>query len=79
MPLPDDTFYIFQLIGLIVYVEGSEEPIGEVVDVQQYPANDAYVIRLKDGSQKQLPAIEDFVRRVDLEYKKIVIDTAGLV
>lgn len=79
VPLPDDTFYIFQLIGLRVFVEGSEEPIGEVVDVQLYPANDAYVIQLNDGSQKQLPAIEDFVRRVDLENKKIVIDTAGLI
>ncbi len=79
VPLPDDTFYIFQLIGLKVYVEDSEEPIGEVVDVHQYPANDAYVIQLDDGSHKQLPAIEDFVKCVDLENKRIVIDTAGLI
>ena len=79
VPLPEDTYYIFQLIGLRVFESGGHEPIGEVVDVLQYPANDSYVIQLNDGSQKQLPAVEGFVRQVDLENKKMVIDTAGLV
>ncbi len=79
VPLPDDTYYIFQLIGLKVYEQDCDTPIGEVVDVHQYPANDAYVIRLNDGTQKQLPAVEGFVALVDIENKKMVINTTGLV
>ena len=79
VPLPDGSFYVFDLIGCSVYAPTGDEPIGEIVDVYQYPANDAYLVALKDGRQAMLAAIERYVKMIDVEAKKIVIDPTGLV
>lgn len=79
VPLPEGSFYLFDLIGCQVYDEGSDESLGEVVDVQQYPANDAYIIEMADGRRTLLAAIEQYVKQIDIGSKKIVIDAAGLV
>ena len=78
VPLPEDAYYIFDLTGCLIYDESGEQ-IGELVDVQSYPANDVYVVELTDGRRMLLPAIHQFVRQVDIDQKKIVIDTAGLI
>lgn len=77
--LPDDTYYVFDLIGLKVIDADSNEMIGKVSDVHSYPANDSYAIKLKDGVEKQLPAIEHYVIKVDLEKREMLIDPAGLI
>lgn len=71
--LPEDTFYIFDLIDCAVYDEANGEQLGEVTDVESYPANDVYVIRMRDGSTRVCPAIKDAVKQVDIANKKIVI------
>jgi ribosomal 30S subunit maturation factor RimM len=38
-----------------------------------------YVVKMTDGRQMLLPAIHQFVKQVNIEAKKIVIDTAGLI
>lgn len=77
--LPDDTYYVFDLIGLKVIDADSNEMIGKVSDVHSYPANDSYAIKLNDGVEKQLPAIEHYVIKVDLEKREMLIDPAGLI
>lgn len=47
-PLPEDTFYIFDLIGYDVQTEDGQE-VGILSDVLRLPANDAYVVRLHPG------------------------------
>ncbi len=77
--LPKDSYYIFELIGCRVYVDGTEEPIGEVFEVDQLPANDVYRIRSNENVNFVVPALKRFVKSVDIAGKKIVIDEAGLV
>jgi 16S rRNA processing protein RimM len=77
--LPEGMFYIFDLIGCRVFAGDDDASIGELVDVRQYPANDAYVIKMNDGRTMSLAAVVQFIKHVDVENKKIVIDSTGLV
>lgn len=76
--LPEDTFFLFDLIGCTVEDEAGTV-IGRIVQVEQYPANDAYEIELNSGQRVLFPAVRSFVRHVDVEQQRVVIDRAGLV
>ncbi len=75
--LPEDTFYVFDLIGCEVFDEAGTK-VGEVTDVQQYPANDVYVIRTVDREEVLFPAVLEYVKEVDAENRKIIVRNAGL-
>ncbi|MGE5544414.1 MAG: ribosome maturation factor RimM [Bacillota bacterium] len=64
-PLPEDTCYIFQLLGLEVddLVKGY---LGVVTDVLQTGANDVYVIKGERYGEVLIPAIKDVVIDIDL-------------
>ena len=47
--------------------------------MQQQPANDVYVIKKENGDEMVLAAIRQFVKRIDIKEKKIMIDQAGLL
>jgi 16S rRNA processing protein RimM len=66
--LPDDEYYFFELVGLLVVEEGGRE-LGRVRDVLDYPAND--VLELDSGAS--LPLVEACVRQVDLAGGRIVV------
>jgi 16S rRNA processing protein RimM len=71
LPEPDeDTYYVFQLVGLTVVEDGGRE-LGRVDDVLEYPAND--VLELDSGLV--LPMVEDCVLDVDLAEGRIVVAT----
>jgi 16S rRNA processing protein RimM len=76
--LPEGSRYVFDLIGYDVVGE-DDQPIGRLVDVQRYPANDVYVIEAADNSRVVLAAVAQFVRKIDDAEKKITISKAGLV
>jgi 16S rRNA processing protein RimM len=76
--LPEGSYYIFDLVGCQVFADGTEKLLGEVIDVRQYPANDAYLIRRPDGTDVLFPAVRQFVKMIDVAAKKIVVDPAGL-
>jgi len=78
MELPKGTFYVFDLIGCEVIDEENGERIGELVDVLRYPANDVYSIRTRTGREVLFPAVADFVRKIDIEGRKMTIRKAGL-
>jgi len=75
--LPKGTYYVFDLIGCEVFDETGVR-IGEVVDVEQYPANDAYVIRTDNNEEVLFPAVLEFVKEIDAEHRKIIVRNAGL-
>jgi len=77
--LPPDTHYVFDLIGCEVLESDSERRLGEVIDVRRCPANDVYVIRTNNGKEVLYPAVSDFVTRIEVEQKKIVVRSAGLL
>lgn len=68
--LPEDTYYISDLIGCTVYdTEGKD--LGEIYDVIQTKNNDVYWI--EKPKQLLIPVLEDIVLDVDINEKKVVI------
>jgi 16S rRNA processing protein RimM len=67
-PADEDSYYVFQLVGLEVIEEG-DRVLGRVRDVVAYAAND--VLELDTGLL--LPLVEDCVREVDLQAGRIVV------
>ena len=76
--LPDDSFYIFDLVGCRVYDE-QNNPVGDISDVEQMPANDVYVIVTDDNKTLQVPAVKQFVKLVDIKNKKIIVSRDGIL
>jgi len=74
LPSPEpDSYYAFQLVGLLVADE-HDVALGRVVAVLPGAANDN--LELEGG--RLVPLIEDAVRSVDLERRTIVVDRAFL-
>jgi 16S rRNA processing protein RimM len=70
--LPDNTYYIYQLIGCQVVTDEGVE-LGVLKDVLQPGANDVYVVKPPKGKDILLPVIPDCVLDVDVENKKILV------
>lgn len=71
--LPEDTFYIRDLIGMAVVNEETGETIGKMKDVLQNTAQDVYVISREEGSDILIPAVSEFVKEVNLEEKTVKV------
>ena len=69
LPPPEqDSYYAFQLVGLDV-VDDEGTPFGMVAEVMPGPAND----NLELGDGRLVPMIEDAIREIDLEGRRIVV------
>ena len=64
--LPEDTFYIRDLIGLEVLDADSGETIGKLKDVLQPSTQDVYVVKRPEGSDVLIPAVSEFVKEVNV-------------
>lgn len=73
-PLPEGYYYVFQLVGLDVYTSAGER-VGRVADVltENLP-HDVYVVERSGKHPALIPAVREFVRNVDLERRRIIID-----
>ena len=71
--LPEDTFYIRDLIGCQVYDETSHKKIGEITDVLQNTAQDLYQVKTAGGSEVFIPAVAQFVKSVSIEEKTVTV------
>jgi len=77
-PLPDNEYYVDDLIGLVVSdVRGTA--IGRLTEVWETPANDIYQVLDDNGREILLPAIEDVILEVDIEGGRMVADISNLV
>ena len=76
--LPEGRYYQFDLVGC--RVKGSDgTDYGEVMEVFFYPANDVYKVKSDRFGEVLLPAVDQFIIRVDLDKKEIIVDPpAGL-
>jgi 16S rRNA processing protein RimM len=75
--LPEGSYYDFDLINCRVINEGGKE-LGLLVDVEHYPANVNWVIETRDKRRRLLfPAVDEFVKMVDIEKKVITINPPG--
>lgn len=77
--LPDESFYVFDLVGCDVKYVDTDETFGKIIDVEQYPANDVYLIETDTKEQIRFPAVKHFVKSIDIDNKLVVIDKAGLI
>ena len=68
--LPEDHFFIYEIIGLEVVEEG--QVLGKVVEVLQTGGNDVYAV--SDGVRTfYMPALKAVVQKIDLENKQMLV------
>jgi 16S rRNA processing protein RimM len=72
-PLADGEFYEFQLIGCRVEGEDGEK-VGTVREVWSTGPSDGLVVVNEEGGQHLIPTGGDFLREVDLERRRIVVE-----
>ena len=70
--LPKDTFYVFDIIGCKVYLEGGGL-VGEVIDVIRTGSNDVYQVHREGKKDLFIPALKSVILRVDLKDKRIYV------
>ena len=70
--LEEGRYYIVDLLGLEVYTD-EQILLGTLEDIFNTGSNDIYVVKDKQGKQILLPAIQDVVKQIDIENKKIII------
>jgi 16S rRNA processing protein RimM len=76
-PLPEHTYYIFDIIGLTVSDKDRGE-LGKITDVLQTGSNDVYVVDTGAG-QLLIPALKQVVKEIDLSGRIMVVELpAGL-
>ncbi|MBP7175192.1 MAG: 16S rRNA processing protein RimM [Thermoclostridium sp.] len=77
-PLEDNEFFIADLIGCQVFENGVL--LGTITDVLETGSNDVYVTEGEKYGEILIPALEQVVRRVDVEKQQIdVVLPEGLV
>jgi len=78
-PLADGEFYEFQLVGCRVEGEDGEK-IGTVREVWSTGASKLLRVVNEEGGQHLIPTGGDFLREVDLEKRRIVVEiVSGLL
>lgn len=73
VPLPEDNYYLFEIIGLSV-VDTDGNYLGDVKDILQTSANDVYIVKKENGKELLIPALKKVVKLVDLMNKKMVVE-----
>ena len=70
--LEEGRYYIVDLLGLEVYTD-EQILLGTLEDIFNTGSNDIYVVKGKQGKQILLPAIQDVIKQIDIENKKIIV------
>ena len=70
--LPEDTYFIADIIGLQVYTDEGEL-LGNVDDIFSTGSNDVYVVKNEIGKQILLPSIKEVLKEIDLENGKVIV------
>lgn len=70
--LGEDEYFVPDLIGLQVKDEAGEN-IGELCDVIQNSAQDVYEIKMPDGKTFMIPAVGEFILKVDMDNREMVV------
>ncbi len=72
VPLKKDEYFICDLIGCQVVTEDGRV-VGELTEVLQTAANDVFVVQPEGKKELLVPYIEDCVKEVSIEEKKITV------
>ena len=71
-PLEAGRNYIVDMIGLDVFTDDNEY-LGKLEDIYNTGSNDIYVVKNELGKQVLLPAIEDVIKNIDMDNKKVIV------
>jgi 16S rRNA processing protein RimM len=72
MPLAEDEYYHFQLIGLSMYTDEGRF-LGKVSDFLETGANEVYVVDSPDYGELLIPAIPSVIQHINLDEGRIII------
>ncbi|MBR3996231.1 MAG: 16S rRNA processing protein RimM [Clostridia bacterium] len=75
--LSDDEIFIADIIGLEVIDANTGRVYGKVKDVVNYGRYDTYIISSKEN-EYMLPAVDDFIDRIDIDKGVFVTPIEGL-
>lgn len=67
--LPEDHFFIHDLIDVKVFIK--REKFGVIKNVLKLPANDVLVVEQKDGTEKLIPFVLEFIEKFEPEKKRL--------
>ena len=76
--LEEGDYFIADLIGLDVIDNLNGKKYGKITDVINRGASDIYVVKTDNG-ERMMPAVEEFVKRVDLDAGVFVEVIPGLL
>jgi len=69
--LPEDTYFVFNLIDLEVFSEAGEN-YGKIKNVIENPGNDIFIVEYT-GKEYLIPAVSEFIKTVDTINKKMIV------
>lgn len=72
LPLDEDEYFLFDLIGMDVSTAAGEM-LGRVTDVRRLPAQDVIVVTGDDGRESLIPDVPEFVDKSQLEEGRLVV------
>ena len=70
--LEEGRYYIVDMLGLEVYTD-EQVLLGTLDDIFNTGSNDIYVVKDKQGKQILLPAIQDVIKQIDMENRKMIV------
>lgn len=71
--LPEDTWFIADIIGLPVYDAESGKLYGKVSEILQNGPTDVYIIKTDEGKELLFPAIPEVLKSIDVDGGRIEI------
>jgi 16S rRNA processing protein RimM len=70
--LPEGEYYYHQLIGMMGKDEAGNE-LGLLDEIIETGANDVYVFKKSPTDEVLIPAVDVFIKKIDLEAKEIIV------
>lgn len=70
--LPEDTYYIFDMIGLSV-IDENGTVVGTLSDVIQNSTQDLYEVEKENKSKFLIPAVEEFILKIDMNSRTMTV------
>jgi 16S rRNA processing protein RimM len=71
--LDEGEFYFHEIVGCSVFTVSGER-VGEVKEILTPGANDVWVVKGENKSEYLIPYIQDIVKEVNVQEKKIIIE-----
>lgn len=68
----NDVYYIADIIGSAI-IDESKGELGIIKDVIRNKSQDLYEVELKDGNIIYIPVVDEFVKEIDVENKRISV------